>query len=204
MGRFKARNSTYEWLAEGMGLKLEHAHIGMFDVDQCKKVIELCKSLNMKKAPSKKENLVKKEEPKKLNRDEMFRENILASVKEHADLIKGILDDYLVTDGAELEIAQALTNLTIAIKTIAFEEEEKQELAPEEVIELANDLYQIDKIKSKDLLDFLVESEIVDYISGRDFAFVKVTSMDQQNKLRAFVETEIWPYYNQQKENILI
>jgi hypothetical protein len=147
---------------------------------------------------------VKKEEPKKLTRDEMFRENVLASIKEHADLIKGILDDYLVTDGAELEIAQALTNLTNVIKTIAFEKEEKQELTPEQVIELANYLYEVDKIKSKDLLDFMVESEIVDYVSGRDFAFVKVTSMDQQNKLRAFVETEIWPYYNQQKENILI
>lgn len=38
-----ARNLAYEWLAREMGLPKEETHIGMFDVQQCKKVIELCK-----------------------------------------------------------------------------------------------------------------------------------------------------------------
>lgn len=39
----KARHMAYRWLAGEMGLCIKVAHIGMFDVDQCKKVVELCK-----------------------------------------------------------------------------------------------------------------------------------------------------------------
>ena len=41
-GRMKRRDA-YQWLAEQMGLSPEETHIGMFDVRECKKVIELCK-----------------------------------------------------------------------------------------------------------------------------------------------------------------
>lgn len=37
------RRAAYAWLAEEMGLPLEQTHIGMFDVDQCKQVIKICK-----------------------------------------------------------------------------------------------------------------------------------------------------------------
>ena len=37
------RRWAYEWLAEEMGLPQEQTHIGMFDVDQCKEVIRICK-----------------------------------------------------------------------------------------------------------------------------------------------------------------
>jgi len=41
-GRFKhRRNAAYAWLAEQMGLTKEETHIGMFDVQQCKQVIEI-------------------------------------------------------------------------------------------------------------------------------------------------------------------
>jgi len=38
-----ARGSGYKWLAEQMGLESKDCHIGMFDVQQCKKVVEICK-----------------------------------------------------------------------------------------------------------------------------------------------------------------
>lgn len=44
--RFKSRftrRAAYQWLAEEMGLPEEKTHIGMFDVDQCKEVIRICK-----------------------------------------------------------------------------------------------------------------------------------------------------------------
>lgn len=42
-GRFKGyRNVAYAWLAKRMGLPAQSAHIGMFDVDECKKVIKIC------------------------------------------------------------------------------------------------------------------------------------------------------------------
>lgn len=40
-----ARNSAYKWLAEQMGIERKECHIGMFDVDQCKRVISLCRPI---------------------------------------------------------------------------------------------------------------------------------------------------------------
>ena len=43
VGRFKhQRNGAYKWLSEQMGLPREKTHIGMFDVHQCKQVIDIC------------------------------------------------------------------------------------------------------------------------------------------------------------------
>lgn len=43
-GPFKhRRNAAYAWLAEQMGLPKEETHIGMFDVAQCKQVIQICR-----------------------------------------------------------------------------------------------------------------------------------------------------------------
>lgn len=36
----KARSRAYEWMADAMGLKQEDAHIGMFDVEQCQRLIK--------------------------------------------------------------------------------------------------------------------------------------------------------------------
>lgn len=38
-----ARRMAYKWLSEQMGIPASETHIGMFDVDQCKQVIEICK-----------------------------------------------------------------------------------------------------------------------------------------------------------------
>lgn len=44
-GQFKhRRNAAYYWLAEKMGLPKEQTHIGMFDVPECKRVIEICQA----------------------------------------------------------------------------------------------------------------------------------------------------------------
>lgn len=41
-GRFRGhRNAAYAWLAQKMGLPVEKTHIGMFDVGQCRKAIEI-------------------------------------------------------------------------------------------------------------------------------------------------------------------
>lgn len=41
--KHEARSGAYEWLSKEMGTLKEYTHIGMFDVEQCKKVVELCK-----------------------------------------------------------------------------------------------------------------------------------------------------------------
>lgn len=46
--KYRARGRGYKWLAEQMGLTREQMHIGELDVDQCAKVVEICKSLRKK------------------------------------------------------------------------------------------------------------------------------------------------------------
>lgn len=51
----RARNAAYEWLAKELGIKKEDCHIGMFDVQTCQHVAEICypyakKYLHLKKA----------------------------------------------------------------------------------------------------------------------------------------------------------
>lgn len=43
ISKYNARTSTYRWLAEQMQLDIEFTHIGMFDLEQCKQVVDLCK-----------------------------------------------------------------------------------------------------------------------------------------------------------------
>lgn len=50
-GRFRGhRNAAYAWLAQKMGLPVEKTHIGMFDVGQCRKAIEIME--DTKKTPA--------------------------------------------------------------------------------------------------------------------------------------------------------
>lgn len=39
----KARRSAYKWLSECMRIPINRTHIGMFDVEQCSEVVELCR-----------------------------------------------------------------------------------------------------------------------------------------------------------------
>jgi len=41
--KYKARNSTYQWLAFKMNIDIDDCHIGMFDVKQCKEAIIIIK-----------------------------------------------------------------------------------------------------------------------------------------------------------------
>lgn len=40
-GRFN-RGVAYEWLASEMGLPVQQTHMVLFDVDQCRRVVEIC------------------------------------------------------------------------------------------------------------------------------------------------------------------
>jgi hypothetical protein len=39
----QARKAAYKWLAKELNLDVNNTHISWFEVDMCKKVIELCK-----------------------------------------------------------------------------------------------------------------------------------------------------------------
>lgn len=46
-----ARGAGYAWLAEQLGIEPAQCHIGMFDVDLCRRVVEVCKPWHGKKRP---------------------------------------------------------------------------------------------------------------------------------------------------------
>lgn len=42
-GKFRGyRTTAYRWLSKCLGLPVEKTHIGMFDIDLCKRVIQIC------------------------------------------------------------------------------------------------------------------------------------------------------------------
>jgi len=41
----KARKAGYKWLADQMGVKFSNCHIGWFNVEECKKVVQICEAL---------------------------------------------------------------------------------------------------------------------------------------------------------------
>ncbi len=45
-----ARLAGYRWLATQLGIKRSQCHIGMFDVEQCRKVVEVCAPYAERKA----------------------------------------------------------------------------------------------------------------------------------------------------------
>lgn len=46
----KARRSGYKWLAGELGIEVKNCHIGMFDVDMCRRVVEICGKYNVRAA----------------------------------------------------------------------------------------------------------------------------------------------------------
>ena len=49
LSKKKARDSAYKWLSEQMGLDIELTHIGMMDIEQCRRVVGLCSELSLVK-----------------------------------------------------------------------------------------------------------------------------------------------------------
>lgn len=46
--RSKCRTSAYRWLSKTMNIDFKYTHIGMFNIEQCNKVVELCTPLYQK------------------------------------------------------------------------------------------------------------------------------------------------------------
>jgi hypothetical protein len=39
----RARGAGYQWLADQLGIPADQCHIGMFDAETCRRVVEICK-----------------------------------------------------------------------------------------------------------------------------------------------------------------
>lgn len=45
-----ARNAGYRWLAEQLGIPIKKCHIGYMNLDECKRVVEICMAVTNKEA----------------------------------------------------------------------------------------------------------------------------------------------------------
>lgn len=45
VSRFHARKGAYRWLAERLEIPASECHIGMFDVDLCRRTVEVCRAV---------------------------------------------------------------------------------------------------------------------------------------------------------------
>ncbi|EJN06451.1 zinc-finger-containing protein [Herbaspirillum sp. YR522] len=45
----KARRAGYKWLSEQMEMPIKRTHIGYMSVEECKKVVEICSAIRMKR-----------------------------------------------------------------------------------------------------------------------------------------------------------
>lgn len=45
----KARRAGYHWLADQMGIPFKRCHIGYMNLDECKRVVEICNAVRSKK-----------------------------------------------------------------------------------------------------------------------------------------------------------
>lgn len=52
-GEKSARKRAYAWMRDAMGTEINTAHIGMFDIEQCKRLIDLCRPYYKSKPASK-------------------------------------------------------------------------------------------------------------------------------------------------------
>jgi hypothetical protein len=43
----KTRRSAYTWLSKKLGIPQEECHIGMFDIDTCRKVVSVCNTIGL-------------------------------------------------------------------------------------------------------------------------------------------------------------
>lgn len=43
--RNRARTEAYRWLAKQLHIPFSHCHFGMFGVEQCRRAIEICRTL---------------------------------------------------------------------------------------------------------------------------------------------------------------
>ena len=50
-GRTMDRSTAYTWLSNKLDIKIEDTHIGMFDIDMCKKVVDVCAANSVQGEP---------------------------------------------------------------------------------------------------------------------------------------------------------
>ena len=118
-------------------------------------------------------------------------EKVIECFKNHIDKNrKLVFDDFLVDDGL-LDCVYEADDVLIS----EFEDLELELSSDEMIAKL------IDEQQEKEILRAMDLDVVLDFVKERtpDYIIFKVTSMADQEKIKAFIETEIYPYLLDQK-----
>lgn len=126
-----------------------------------------------------------------VQRDDVI-DNILELLDKHASTTKAILDDYMLGDeDCRMELSVADTNLREEIADIEVEDT---------YVRLLEKVKDHEDFSSDDILELIVKEEgeisIHEYLQTRGYAIIKVDNMQDQEKLRDFVEKDLYPMYS--------
>jgi hypothetical protein len=118
-------------------------------------------------------------------------DEVLDMLDKHQTDITAILDDYVVGDeDARSVLAQAAENLRDEIAGIEVNADFDK---------LVGAVVEHDDFDAEELLKAVDEEhgvyDIHAYVSGQGYGLIKVENIDQQSKLREFVESQIWPLH---------
>ena len=131
----------------------------------------------------------------KTKKPETITDKIVEAFKKHQDFVETILKDNAFTEDAELEIESATEN----IREEMIDLFEQSELSTEQIVEKMRSLIEDDQLienDKKELLDAIGSECMIDWLNDKDYIFLKIKSADKRDRLKEFVEAEIFPYYN--------
>jgi hypothetical protein len=113
-------------------------------------------------------------------------------------IIQVVFEDYLADDGLVTEVTAAIEVIRDEINV--FEPDESDDHTIEKLKAIIDDCGDVIQEKILPLFD---KDDLLDFL-GHDYAYIKIENLAQREKLEAFVQTEIYPFYNDQNDNFLL
>lgn len=112
---------------------------------------------------------------------------------DYRDVTDAILDDYVADDKMILELGQADKNLEKTVTELF----DKKEIEGEELLALVKSKLSEGDIDADDLISIINADK-------KNVVTINIQTLDQEEKLKHFIETELYPHYNERMEYSLL
>ncbi|MEI8142852.1 MAG: hypothetical protein WCG90_08300 [Chitinophagia bacterium] len=139
---------------------------------------------------------------------QLLASDVFACIEKHRATVKAILDSYdhllsLLDDGVKIELEASINNLKSSVDALP-QVESDEELGFDELFDNLQNL-GAEEIESGRLLTLIDNDVLLDHVhsANPNFVSVKVDSQEARDKVIQFLETEIYPHFNDQCNNIL-
>ena len=138
--------------------------------------------------------------------EETLIEKIQKEFDKHIDVVDAIMAES-IEPGLTVEVKAACDNFTIILSDLEDGENfddllkklDATELTNAQFGKLAKTIVDHDEFDLNIMLSKIEDqSEIADFLSDQSYVCVKLENMNQMEKLREFITTEIFPHYSDQ------